>query len=89
MTNNIKTIIPLQCPRCQESIFAEFASTSPEFLSSFTLADIQTAKEKAIARVKFLNLPSDKRDEILAWIEDENTVFGPSEVDSIIDSLVK
>ncbi len=89
MTNIIKTIVPTVCPCCKGDILVEFTNNSPEISSVFTLEDARTAKDDAISRVGFLSIDEDKKNQVIKWINDENTVFGPSEVNSIINSLLE
>jgi len=88
MTNTIKTIVPTSCPSCKCDILVEFVNNSPEVSSVFTPADVEAAKEDARTRVGFLSIDESKKSQVLEWINDEATVFGPSEVDSIINSLL-
>ena len=86
--NNIKTILPLECPHCKGAIFMEFTSRSPELTASFTIEDIKKAKEDARLRIERLKIDDSKKEEALAWVGDEATVFGPGEVDEILNSLI-
>lgn len=86
-TNNIKTIIPVQCPHCEGSIFMEFVSKSPELTATFTVDDIKKAKEEVRIRIENLPIDGEKKEQVLKWIADESTIFGPGEVDEIISSL--
>lgn len=89
MTNTIKTIVPTTCPSCKGDIMVEFVNHSPDISSVFTPADVTAAKEDARIRVNHLSIDQEKKDQVLEWIDDENTVFGPSEVDSIVNSLLE
>lgn len=89
MNNTIKTIIPTTCPCCKNDILVEFASNAPELTSVFTSNDVQAAKEDARTRVGFLSIDDEKKNQVLEWINDESTLFGPGEVDSIINSLLE
>lgn len=85
--NNIKTIVPIQCPHCDGSIFVEFTNRSPELTDTFTVEDIKKAKEDARLRIEYLSIDPEKKEQVLKWIGDEETVFGPGEVNEIVSSL--
>lgn len=88
MENTIKTIAPVNCPHCQKEILVEFVSKSPELASAFTIEAVKTAKADALLKLSELSIDAVKKEDIKKWIEDENTVFGPSEVESIIKSAL-
>ena len=87
-TNNIKTIIPINCPHCNGGIFVEFVNKAPEFSTVFTLKDIETAKKDAKMRIECLSIDEKKKEEVLNWVNDETTIFSAGEVDEIINSLL-
>lgn len=88
MSSNIKTIIPTNCPHCNQGIFVEFINKSPELSTIFTVEDIHAAKEDARLRISHLGIDPEKKEQVLQWINDENTIFSTSEVDEIISSLL-
>lgn len=53
-----------------------------------TPVDIDRAKETAIDKIKALKyVNSESITEAIKWIEQEDTIFGPSDVDKIIENI--
>ena len=84
MDNTIKTIAPTNCPHCFKEILIEFTSKSPELVAAFTEADVVMAKSEVLKRLETLNIDNEIKEEIKKWVEDEKTLFGPTEVEKII-----
>ena len=91
MENNdiIKTIIPQSCPHCGQGIIIEFNTPSPQILSVYKVEDIEKAKKDAIDRIELLSIDDSKKEDVIKWIKDPSTVFGPSEVEVLINSILK
>lgn len=87
--NVIKSITMHTCPNCQQDIYVENQMTPPVVSALFTPADVFNAKEECLKRIKDLSLPEEKLDSVLKWINDSETIFGPEEVPSIIEALIK
>ena len=87
MDNEIKTIAPRICPHCGEQIFVEFITTAPIIKSVFSPSDCALAKADVLNKLVELHLPQEKQMEVMAWVNDPTTVFGPNEVEPIIASL--
>ena len=89
MQNNvIKSIFPQTCPHCDKNIMIGVQSVSPIISEIFTEEDVKKSKDEVKKSAKEL-LTGDELKEALKWIDDENTVFGPQDVPSIISSLKK
>ena len=88
-TNIIKSITTHLCPHCKEEIIVESQMTPPVINSLYTVKDIEEAKKDCLARVETLSIDEEKKTGVRKWLENPETVFGPSEVDSIIESLLK
>jgi len=89
MTNTIKTITPSTCPHCQKDIMVEFVNNSPEVSSIFSVEDVENAKNDVRERISFLAIDESKKTQVLEWLDEPETIFGPSEVDNIINSLLE
>jgi hypothetical protein len=50
---------------------------------------LQAAKQEALAKIAELGLPSEETETTIKWINDESTIFAPSDVDEIIKNLQK
>lgn len=91
MENNdiIKTIIPQSCPHCGQGIIIEFNTPSPQILSVYKVEDIEKAKRDAITKIELLPIDGSKKEDVIKWIKDPATVFGPSEVEVLVSSTLK
>lgn len=87
--NTIKSIIPTTCPHCRENILVEFNFSIPRLDSVYTTGDIERAKQSAVSRIKELDIPEESKIGFISWIESEDTVFGFSEVDNIVENAQK
>ncbi len=87
--NLIKSITIHTCPHCKEEIFIESQMTPSSVSSLFTKEDVQVAKKDCLDRIETLTLDDEKRASVIKWLNDEGTIFGPNEVESIILSLLK
>ena len=85
----IKSITSHSCPHCGGEIYIENQIVPPTVSSLFTPEMVEEAKKDCLTRVQSLTLDEDKKESVKKWIEDPSTVFGPSEVESIILSLLK
>ena len=77
------------CPHCGKEIFIESQMVPPSVTSLFTSEVMESAKKDCLTRVETLSIPEEKKVAVRKWLGDSNTVFGPTEVESIILSLLK
>ena len=77
------------CPHCKEEIFIESQMTPSSVNSLFTKEDVEVAKRDCLERIETLTLDDEKKEAVIKWLNDETTIFGPNEVESIILSLLK
>lgn len=87
--NFIKSITEHICPHCQGEIFIESQMLPPSINSVFTSEESLKAKDECINKINTLDIDQDKKDDVIKWIEDPSTIFGPNEIDNIILSLLK
>lgn len=80
--NIIKTITPYICPHCNKDFFVEFQAIAPVLTGILTPRDIEIAKESVIEKI-----PGNKS--AIEWVRNENTIFGPSDVDTIVENINK
>lgn len=87
--NIIKSITIHKCPHCQEEFYIESQMAPSTISSVFTRKDIDEAKKDCKERVESLSIDDEKKAQVIKWLEDDETIFGPDEVESIILSLLK
>ena len=88
-TNIIKSITVHTCPHCNKEVFVESQMVPPTVSSLFTPEMVEKAKADCRARVETLTIDEEKKASVFKWLDDENTVFGPDETESVILSLLK
>ena len=87
--NLIKSIVESTCPHCNEVIYVESQFQPATVGEIFTKEKLIEAKEDCKARIESLSIDDEKKNSVIKWLEDENTIFAPSEVENIILSLLK
>lgn len=91
MDNLVKVLLKSSCPHCQKEILVEVECPNPVINGIITPGDITAAKEYVIAELKKSfakeEIEKESLDSAIDWINNENTVFGPKDADSVIDSV--
>ena len=87
--NTIKSLTPIECPACHNTLMIEITNNAPSLTGTYTPAMLQAAKQEALAKIAELGLPSEETETTIKWINDESTIFAPSDVDEIIKNLQK
>ena len=91
MDNQIKVLLKSECPHCSKEILIEVESPTPLIRGILMASDIAAAKEYVVGKLNelFANEEIEKKDleDATEWIQNEETIFGPKDVDSIIDSI--
>ena len=85
--NLIKAIAPATCPHCGEDIFICHQQTPPTLNWVLKEEDVKTAKEELLKHLDTISVEESEKVAILEWINDEETVFGPEDVMSIIQQI--
>lgn len=85
--NLIKSIVSSNCPHCNYPILIESQFQAATVGAVFTKEEMDKAKEECVTRVTSLDIEEDKKESVIKWLRDENTIFAPTEVESIILSL--
>lgn len=91
MENLIKVLLKSTCPHCQKEILIEVESPAPVINGVITPGDITAAKEYVVTKLKQLfsdgEIEKESLDSAVEWIQSEDTVFGPKDAESVIDSV--
>ena len=85
----IKLIQEHNCPKCGEKLFVETRTTPAMSESVFTFEQMNDAKKDIIQRIDIISIDDDKKINVLKWINDPATFFGPGDVEDIIQSLLR
>lgn len=84
----MKIIAPARCPHCGEEIIISQNMVTPVVGWVLKKEDIIKAKERVKTKVIQSNLPEPNKQEIVAWIDNDETMFGPEEVETLIGQLL-
>ena len=87
--NIIKSITIHICPRCNKEILIENQVPLPFVGSLFTPEDVDKAKKECLQRLETFIISDEKKEAIVKWLNDPETVFGPHEIDNIIQTLTE
>ena len=85
--NTIKSLSPIICPHCNKPLMIEVTNNAPELTGIYTPEMLQAAKQDALAKIAELNLPTEVTESTIKWINAEDTIFAPSDVEEIIKNL--
>jgi hypothetical protein len=89
--NPIKVLLKSQCPHCKGEIYLEVESPTPTIKGVLRMVDITAAKDYVIGKVKEFykseEISKEDYDSAMDWLKSEETVFGPNDVESVINSI--
>jgi hypothetical protein len=92
MTDPIKIILKKSCPHCNKEILVEVESSVPVIKSILTKEDIAAAKEEAVKELNTILDGGDFDEKIIKdainWIKEEDTIFGPDDIKTVINSVI-
>jgi hypothetical protein len=89
-SSDVKAIAPIQCPHCEKDVIVSFRVPTPSITSVLTMEAIEVAKKATIDQIKARNFEGENKrraEDIIAWIEKPDTIFGPEDAEQIINSL--
>ena len=87
--SEIKSLIPMECPHCGKTIVIEFITGTPKLTGGYTPSMIEDAKKKALQGIDALELSEEIKKPVVDWINNNDTIFGPNDVEDIIANLIK
>jgi hypothetical protein len=85
---SIKTIVPTDCPHCKKQLFVEFVMTPTRVTEVFTPEEMKSAKEEVLKKIGDMELEQSRKEDVISWVKDIKTIFGPAEIPLIIKSLL-
>ena len=89
MEKRIKVLLRSACPHCGKDVLVEVESLLPTIKSFLTEEDITASKEyvkKFIMEDKTLS--PIELEQAINWLNNEETAFGPSDTENVIDSIL-
>ncbi len=87
--NVIKSIVPFICPHCSKDFFIEL-QTIPTMVSGIlTPKEILNAKTLVSETILSMKISEEEKSSANDWVNKDETMFGPNDVDSIIENIKK
>jgi len=85
----IKIILPGMCPHCNKEVLMAIKTITPVVDWVLRKEDIQKAKGSVIKEVSESDIPAIEKKQVLEWVQKEDTLFGPEEVQHILSQVIK
>lgn len=82
--NTIKSIVPHFCPHCRQEIFVKLHTIPATLAGVLSRNDINEAKERVVNALKG-RLAPEEHAKMKQEIMDDSVMFGPDEVDGLIE----
>lgn len=86
--NSLKFFLPTSCPHCNKDIVITGSQPSLSIDSVLSTKAISDAKDDVKAKIEGLGFSEAKKKEIIEWVDNENTFFGPNDVTAIIGNIL-
>ena len=86
-SDEIKSIIPIECPHCSKQVIVEFNTPGPQLTSVMTPEIMNKAKLDAVAKIAKLSIPAEARKQAIEWLNEEETVVTPDGIETIMKNL--
>ena len=85
----LNIITPHQCPHCSKEIVISAKLASPWIDWVLKSEDVTKAKQTVIGMVeKSTTINTEEKKSLLAWLNDKNTLFGPSEIEAVLKQII-
>jgi hypothetical protein len=84
----IKIIAPAMCPHCNQEIIVNQSMVTPVIGWALKREDIMAAKARVKAEVEKAEISEEERNGYIKWLDSEETMFGPEEVQGILDEII-
>jgi len=87
-TKVMKIIVPAMCPHCSQEIIVNQSMVTPVIGWVLKREDIIAAKAKVKTAVEKADIPAEEKAGYIKWLDAEQTMFGPVEVDGILNEII-
>ena len=85
----MKIIAPGMCPHCQKEIIISQNMVTPIIGWVLKKEDIEKAKSDVKKQIELSNLKDANKLEIIAWLDNPETMFGPDEIQTLLSQLIR
>ncbi len=85
----IKVILPGVCPHCDKKILTAIKSFTPTIEWTLKESASVDAKNKVIESIEKSKLPVAEKKQAMAWIEGDEVIFGPDDVEPVLKQIIK
>lgn len=85
----IKSFVPHICPHCNKDFMVEIKMTAPEIPTILRDEDINNAKQEVISRIDASDIDVEEKRKAVEWLSNQDIMFGPNDVDEVINGILK
>lgn len=85
----VSVIVPGMCPHCSKEFLINTKMSTPIISWILKKEDIQVAKDKVKKQVEEAELDKEEKKMFLAWLNKEDTLFGPEEIEIVLSQILK
>jgi hypothetical protein len=88
--NLIQNVLPTNCPHCSKLIFISYQFGMPSINSIYGEEEVKTAKESVLKKIKEnKDINEEQKLRVEKWVMNPKTLFGVSDVDTVIDNIIQ
>ena len=87
-SKGIKIIVPGACPHCGKEIYVSQKMLVPTVDWVLKKEDLMKAKETVREEIEKSGIKKEDRIMALRWLDDEETLFGPDEIQTVLDQIL-
>lgn len=86
----VKLVAEAICPHCSQKIMIAHSTMTVSVIEwVLKHEDLKDAKDAVKKRIKdSKTITEEERSNVLKWLDDSNTLFGPAEVESLLGKLL-
>jgi len=86
----VKSISPAKCPHCKKDLFTVFEMSPAYLIGVIRPDDLKEAKDTLKIKLDEVEFVSDgEKEMILAWIDDPNNLIDKTDVEPMLQSIIK
>lgn len=86
-TEKIRTLALTYCPNCHKEQYVEVEMTPPMVVATLSIEQIKDSRDKVRDEIAKMDISEEDKKQAFEWVNDENNVFGPTEIADIIAGI--
>jgi len=85
--DRIKALAKSNCPHCSKELLIEVINYPSQVAGIFSEENFKEARQQVIKAIEGMGLKEEAKTEALTWAKNEEVLFGPNEVEEIINNI--